>query len=128
MPRNGMTERCLVRISRSQTRESRPPLQQSVAAERVFERRVVFVDEVAVDVMLDMEAGGIGPIVEDLAAVEMAADAPAMLVALVDHRLVPHAEIVEVAALERDMVHSHDRRADDGERVVVGPGGAFVEV
>jgi hypothetical protein len=43
-------------------------MQQSVAAERVFEGRVIRVDVVAADVVLDMEAGGIGPIVEDLAA------------------------------------------------------------
>src|SRR5271166_6829065 len=89
----------------------------------VFERRVIRVDEVAIDVVLDMEAGGIGPIVKDLAAMEMTAE-----VALVDHRLVAHAEIVEIAALEGHVIHDRRLRAHDRDRVVVGPGGAFVEV
>ena len=42
--------------------------------------------------------------------------------------MVPHAEIIEIAAFERDMVHPRRGRADDGERVVVGPGRALVEV
>ena len=49
--------------------------------------------------MLNVEARRISSIVEDLTAVEMAADAPAMLVALVDHPLVPHAEVIEVTTL-----------------------------
>src|SRR5271157_1409576 len=97
----------------SKAGEGRPPLQQGVAAEREFERRVILVDQIAVDEMLDMEAGGVGPVVEDLAAVAMTADAPAMRVPFVGHHHVSHAHVIEIAAFERDVVYPRRGGADD---------------
>ena len=75
-----------------------------------------------------MEADRIGPVVEYLAAMEVAADTPAVLVALVQHLHMPHADIVEVAALERHMVQARGRCADDRQGMVVGPLWPLVQV
>ena len=67
--------------------------------------------------MLDMEPGWISPIVEDLAAVKTPANAPPMLVALVEHEHVPHADIVEITAFKGHMIEACLSAADDRQKV-----------
>jgi hypothetical protein len=46
------------------TREGRTPLQQRVSTERIAQGRRVAVDQFTVHVVLHVEAGGIGPVIE----------------------------------------------------------------
>ncbi len=81
----------------------------------------VAVDQVSINEMLDMEPGRVSPIVKDLTAVEMPADAPAVFVALVDHRHVAHANVIEVSAFEVTVIEARFGAADDGHRMMVRP-------
>lgn len=82
----------------------------------------VLVDEVAVGVVLDHEAVDVPPVVEDLAAEDVAADAPDGLVLFLGEPLVAQRLRVEVVHLERAVVHvllNPRRQRRQEHRVVV---------
>lgn len=82
-------------------------------------RRVLPVEQVAVDVVLEDELGGVEPVVKDLAAHDVAADAPAVLVALVAQPVVAQDLGVEVVGLEGGVVHMALGALEEEEAVVV---------
>lgn len=82
-------------------------------------RGVLPVEQVAVDVVLEDELGGVEPVVEDLAAHDVAADAPAVFVALVAQPVVAQDLGVEVVSLEGGVVHVALGTLEEEETVVV---------
>lgn len=82
-------------------------------------RRVLPVEQVAVDVVLEDELGGVEPVVEDLAAHNVAAHAPAVLVALVAQPVVAQDLGVKVVGLEGGVVHVALGALEEEKAVVV---------
>lgn len=80
---------------------------------------IVLVEQVTVDVVLEDEAGRVEPVVEDLASHDVAADAPAVLVALVAEPVVAQDLGVEVVGLEGGVVHVALGALEEEEAVVV---------
>lgn len=81
--------------------------------------RVAAVEQVAVDVVLEDEAGRVEPVVEDLGAHDVAPHAPAVLVALVAQPVVAQDLGVEVVRLEGRVVHVALGPLEEEEAVVV---------
>lgn len=92
---------------------------QPVRARLCALRGVLAVEQVAVDVVLEDEAAGVEPIVKYLAAHNVAADAPAVLVALVAQPVVAQDLGVKVVRLERGVVHVALGALEEEEAVVV---------
>lgn len=90
-------------------------------------RGVLLVEQVAVDVVLEDELGRVEPVVEDLAAHDVPADAPAVLVALVAQPVVTQDLGVEVVRLEGRVVHMALGTLEEEEAVVVDLLGAAVQ-
>lgn len=82
-------------------------------------RGVLPVEQVTVDVVLEDELGGVEPVVKDLAAHDVAADSPAVLVALVAQPVVAQDLGVEVVGLEGGVVHVALGTLEEEETVVV---------
>lgn len=82
-------------------------------------RRVLPVEQVAVDVVLEDELGGIEPVVKDLAAHDVAPHAPAVLIALVAQPVVAQDLGVEVVGLEGRVVDVALGALEEEEAVVV---------
>lgn len=92
---------------------------QTIRARLCALRWVLAVEQVAVDVVLEDELGGVEPVVEDLAAHDVAADSPAVLVALVAQPVVAQDLGVEVVGLEGGVVHVALGALEEEEAVVV---------
>jgi hypothetical protein len=82
-------------------------------------RRLGIIQQVPVDVVLQDEARGVEPVVEDLAAHDVAADAPAVGVALVAEPVVAEDLDVEVVGLEGGVVDVELWALEEEEGVVV---------
>lgn len=82
-------------------------------------RGVLAVEQVPVDVVLEDEAGRVKPVVKDLAAHDVAADAPAVLVALVSQPVVAQDLRVKVVRLKGGVVHVALGALEEEEAVVV---------
>lgn len=92
---------------------------QPVRARLSSLRGVLPVEQVTVDVVLEDKFGGVEPVVEDLAAHDVAAHAPAVLVALVAQPVVAQDLGVEVVSLEGGVVHVALGALEEEEAVVV---------
>ena len=79
------------------------------------------VEQVAVGVMFDHEAGTIPPIIEDLAAKDMATHTPELLPPLLLEPFAAHHHFVRILHLERAMMHMRGRRFEKKDAVVVDP-------
>ena len=84
---------------------------------------MVLIDDIAIRIMLDHEPIQVKPVVEDLAAFDVATDAPECLVAFRREILVADELCVDVLHFKRGVVRSsRDRRAErlcEEERVVI---------
>src|SRR5260370_37517022 len=84
------------------------------------------IEEIAVGVVLDRVAEGILPVVEDLAADDVAADAPEVPPALRREPFVAERLIVEIVDLEGGVVEMRLRTFGEGDCVVVGESGTAI--
>lgn len=82
-------------------------------------RGVLLVEQVAVDVVLENEAGRVEPVVKDLAAHDVAPHAPAVLVALVAQPVVAQDLGVKVVRLKGRVVDVALGALEEEEAVVV---------
>lgn len=82
-------------------------------------RRLAIIQQVPVNIVLHDEAGRVEPVVEDLAAHDVPAHAPAVLVALVAQPVVPQHLGVEVVRLEGRVVDVELGALEEEEGVVV---------
>ena len=89
------------------------------ASERDRAGLVRRVEQIAVGHVLHHVAERIAPVVVDLAAEDVAADAPVMRVAAAAQVLVAGHQVVEILHLERDVVQLDAAGADREERVVI---------
>lgn len=80
---------------------------------------ILAVEQVAINIVLEDELGRVEPVVEDLAAHDVAADAPAVLVALVAQPVVAEDLGVKVVRLEGRVVHVALGALEEEEAVVV---------
>ena len=103
------------------------PLIEPGAVEHVIAGRLVGVEQVSVRIVLVLLAPGIAPVVEDLAAEQMPADAPGVAVPLRHQDLLAHLDRVEVDDLEGDMVDLRFEASRDEQRVMVARLVAAVE-
>src|SRR4029450_6301661 len=95
------------RLSGKEIRRHRgSPLLEFVEAEGSGAHGRAVVDEVAVGPVLDLVAERIAPVVEDLAALDVAADAPRMLVAARLQVLAALDDVVEINDLVRAVVEA----------------------
>src|SRR5699024_6943932 len=78
------------------------------------------VEQVAVGVVLDEEAVWIAPVVEDLTALDVAADTPRPSITPIQQELAARGDRVEVADLERRVHVAVPGPEREGEGVVVG--------
>lgn len=92
---------------------------QPVRARLCALRGVLPVEQVTVDVVLEDEAGRVEPVVKDLAAHDVAADAPAVLVALVAQPVVAQDLGVKVVRLKGRVVDVALGALEEEEAVVV---------
>ena len=81
--------------------------------------RIVLVEQVPIDIVLKDELGRVEPVVKDLAAHDVAAYAPAVLVALVAQPVVAEHLGVKVVRLEGRVVHVALGPLEEEEAVVV---------
>lgn len=82
-------------------------------------RRILAVEQVPVDVMLEDELARVEPVVKDLAAHDVAPHAPAVLVALVAQPVVAQDLGVKVVGLKGRVVHVALGALEEEEAVVV---------
>lgn len=82
-------------------------------------RRLSHIQQIAIDVVLEDEARGVKPVVKDLAAHDVPADAPAVGVPLVTQPIMTQNLGVEVVRLEGGVVHVHLWPFEEEEAVVV---------
>lgn len=92
---------------------------QIIRTRRTSLRRLSIIQQIPVDIMFHDEARGVEPVVEDLAPHDVAADAPAILVALVAQPVVAEDLGVEVVGLEGGVVHVVLGALEEEEGVVV---------
>ena len=104
----------------------RAPLGQAGRGERRPAGLQGVVEHVAVGEVLDEEAVGIPPVVEDLAALDVAADAPGPEIAVLGEVFAACGERIEVAHLIGGMHVAVGRSQREREGVVVGRGRAAV--
>ena len=95
------------------------PLIEPGAVEHVVAGRLRCVEQVAVGIVLVLLAPRIAPIVENLAAEQMAADAPCVPVVRRHHHLLAHLDCVEVDHLEGDVIDLRFEPGRDEQRVMV---------
>jgi hypothetical protein len=82
-------------------------------------RRILAVEQVPVDIVLEDKLAGVKPVVKDLAAHDVAPDAPAVLVTLVAQPVVAQDLGVKVVRLKRGVVHVALGALEEEEAVVV---------
>src|SRR5262245_48603568 len=97
----------------------RAPLGCLLGGAGELRRAMQLVDDVAVGVMLDAVAEGIAPVVEDLAAEEVSADAAVEAVAAPEEVVVRAHYGVQVLHIERRMMHVGRVGLRDGQGVVI---------
>ena len=82
--------------------------------------RLARIEDVAIGVVLVLLAPGVAPVVEDLAAEKMPADAPGMPVAPCHHDLLTHLDRVQVDHFKRNVIDLGFEPERDEQRVMVG--------
>src|SRR5271156_5694318 len=97
----------------------RSPLRAHQLLDRRDSRAPGSVEQVAVGPMFDGVAPRVAPIVENLAAQDMAADAPFMLPSLLAKPVVPAHQVVEIRDFERGMIELRLSSADQEQGVMV---------
>ncbi len=104
-----------------------PPLIEAGAVHDVISRRLRDIEQIAVGVVLVLLAPGIAPVVEDLAAEQMAADTPGVPVTARHHHLLAHLHRVEIDDLEGDVIDLGFKARCDEQGVMVRRLGAAIE-